>query len=230
MAVSEQWQSRRRNQTVDEITEERVFITDTYADGELSIVGSRYAGFEGGLWLYCVSSEWEHNAPAGEGGQWKVTQKFSNKYPYDNADPQNYEWEFDMSAVSNKIYRALGQANKETLPQPVERYEPNTMYRVSRDEATGAADLTSITALTGKLNDDLFLGFAAKTWLFLGAILNKVGFNNWRATYNFVYRPADRGAWKVRINMGSPDPDDDEEYDIYETGDFSVLALTDPPI
>ena len=81
-----------------------------------------------------------------------------------------------------------------------------------------------------KLNDAAFLGCAAKTWLFLGAVCQKTGYSNWRTTYSFAYKGAATfDTWQKIDGKKTSDPSDDTKHNVYETGNFSLLNLTDPP-
>lgn len=104
----------------------------------------------------------------------------------------------------------------------------------------------SVAALTGKVNGSAFKDFSAGEVLFLGASGTRTGTEKWSITYKFAYSPnqtgivvgditdIDKGGWQYLWVLWKDKSGDDQivkvpkavyVHDIYQSGDFSVLAL-----
>ncbi len=220
MAVDEQKISRRRQYLPYETRETREYLIDDLI--ERHTLGGLY--LVQGTLMYVASITVERFRDADGAGtiQWTEVVDYTTAQPFEANDPSNYEWDYDLSAVSEVQQQrvpgtALDKAG-ELTPGEVPKYVPGMIYRVSRDETTFPRD--TVLSLSGKLNDATFLDRLTRTWMFLGAVSRKIGYHKWRSTYSFHYKDD----WK-HTELGVAGAGDDEDYELYTTGDFTLLNL-----
>ena len=221
MALEELWKSRKHNQTPDEKSEERVYLCDGLVDAPT--IGSQVV--IQGILMSVSNVSVERYTDS----KWICTVRYSDSVVFASGDAEQYEYDFDMSTASRQITRAYGQVPAVKLPKPINRFEPNLVYRISRNEV--APSLATLMGTVGRLNKQAWHTGAAKTWLCLGAIIRQTsatGTYKWRVSYTITYSPSANGAWQAIFESDEDVTTNDLAYDIYKTVNFATLGLTSP--
>ena len=114
-------------------------------------------------------------------------------------------------------YQVVDKANQ-VIPgeEGVEVATPMQVYKCIQHLA--AFPTAAVFAITGRVNDVIWGGWAARTWLFMGAQGRRSGLGSWETTYVFVYNP---NTWNYLPRNWSAGGT--ETRRVYYDGDFTTL-------